>query len=264
MARSNLMQCNVCGGSTLFATEYITGSTVRAPALRCAECDAIHLDEAVARSPEERESIRMAKAEREAHGPMDERAHAPTPIDSGSRFHGVSASTAGCPGPPRRVLLVDDDPIQSAGYSQLLQHSGWVVVTESDAKLARRRIATDRFDVIVTDLVMPQMGGVDLLRTAREYDADVPVVILTGQADLQSAMDAVQHGAFQYIEKPVPFETLLDVLVRARDLHLMAKFKREALSLLHLPNRDLADNAAVEARLSSALQSLWDAVRSSP
>jgi len=118
-------------------------------------------------------------------------------------------------------------------------------------------LAVESFDVIVTDLVMPGMSGLDLLRTAREYDLDVPVVILTGRPDAQSAMEAMQYGAFRYIDKPVLPATLVDVVGRARDLHMMASFKREALSVLELPNRALGDRAGLEARLSSALDSLW-------
>jgi EAL domain-containing protein (putative c-di-GMP-specific phosphodiesterase class I) len=82
-------------------------------------------------------------------------------------------------------------------------------------------------------------------------------VILTGRPDVQSAMEAMQYGAFRYIDKPVLPATLVDVVGRARDLHLMARFKREALSLLELPNRSLGDRAGLEVRLSSALDSLW-------
>jgi EAL domain-containing protein (putative c-di-GMP-specific phosphodiesterase class I)/ActR/RegA family two-component response regulator len=259
MAVPNLMRCTVCGGHVLFASEYVTRSTVRAPALRCGTCEAVHLDEAVARSAEERESVRMAKAERATTSPADSE-----PADSEPRALQPRrpspdlASVADRVGQPGgRALLVDDDDLVSAGHAQVLRNAGWVVILERDAALARRRMAVDSFDVIVTDLVMPGMSGMDLLRSAREYDLDVPVIILTGRPDLQSAMDAMQYGAFRYLNKPVLPATLLEVVKRARDLHLMAKFKREALTLLELPNRALGDRAGLEARLSSALDTLW-------
>jgi CheY-like chemotaxis protein len=159
--------------------------------------------------------------------------------------------------PGGRVLLVDDEETVREVHGQILTRAGWTVVAEGDARLAAKRLAVERFDVIVTDLVMPGMSGLELLRTAREYDLDVPVVILTGRPDAQSAMEAMQYGAFRYIDKPVLPATLVDVVGRARDLHLMARFKREALSLLELPNRSLGDRAGLEVRLSSALDSLW-------
>ncbi len=156
-----------------------------------------------------------------------------------------------------RALLVDDDDIVRAAHAKVLRDAGWAVVDEGDPKLARKRMAVEKFDVIVTDLVMPGMSGLELLRVAREYDLDVPVVLITGHADVQSAMRAMQYGAFRYIDKPVLPATLLDVAKSARDLHLMARFKREALALLALPNRALGDRAGLEARLSSAMASLW-------
>lgn len=254
---SNLMRCTVCGGHVLFAAEYVTSSTVRAPALRCGKCEAIHLDEAVARSPEERESVRMAKAERatksgSASEPrLTSRALEVAPPSTFSS----AAGRIGQPG--GMVLLVDDDELVSAGHAQVLRNAGWVVVVEREGGLAKKRIATETFDVIVTDLVMPGTSGMEILRAAREYDLDVPVVILTGRPDVQSAMEAMQYGAFRYLDKPVLPATLLDVVKRARDLHLMATFKREALAVLDVPNRSLGDRAGLETRLSSAMDSLW-------
>ena len=205
MATSNWIRCPQCDGDVLIAAEYVTKSTVRAPALKCARCNTLHLDEAVARSPDERESVRMAKAERAALSNSDFNLPAePQPFegpDLHSNTFEVVADRVGQPG--GRVLLVDDEDLVRADHRQVLTRAGWTVVAEGDARLASQRLAVESFDVIVTDLVMPGMSGLDLLRTAREYDLDVPVVILTGRPDVQSAMEAMQYGAFRYIDKPV-------------------------------------------------------------
>ena len=107
---------------------------------------------------------------------------------------------------------MDDEDLVREVHGQILARAGWTVVAEGDARLAAKRLAVERFDVIVTDLVMPGMSGLELLRTAREYDLDVPVVILTGRPDAQSAMEAMQYGAFRYIDKPVLPATLVDVV----------------------------------------------------
>ena len=254
-ATSNWIRCPQCDGDVLIAAEYVTKSTVRAPALKCARCKMLHLDEAVARSPDERESVRMAKAERAALSASDSNLAAEPQTFEGPDLHSNTfeavADRVGQPG--GRVLLVDDEDIVRAGHGQVLTRAGWTVVAEGDARLAAKRLAVESFDVIVTDLVMPSMSGLDLLRTAREYDLDVPVVILTGRPDVQSAMEAMQYGAFRYIDKPVLPAMLVDVVGRARDLHMMARFKREALSVLDLPNRALGDPALFRriARLES-------------
>ncbi len=261
MATSSLMRCTLCGGKVLFATEYVMQSAAIAPALGCARCEAIHLDEAVARSPEERESVRIAKAERLAESTADS-AVPRVPQDlKVAALHGGRAS----PSSPTdrlgqtggRVLLVDADDHVRADHARALRDGAWIVIQESDPLFARKRVAMESFDVIVTDLILPGLSGLELLRTAREYDLDVPVVILTDRPDLQSAMEAMQYGAFRYLDKPVLPGMLLEVVSGARDLHLMARFKREAIALLDLPNRALGDRASLEARLSRALDSLW-------
>ncbi|MGA3123123.1 MAG: EAL domain-containing protein [Polyangiaceae bacterium] len=258
MVVSTWMRCALCGGHDLFADEYVTGSTVRAPALKCGQCGAVYLDEAVARTPEERECVRLAKEEPSvATADFME----PEPVSTlrvVERSFAASPSTADGPGQPvGRMLLVDHDDLGRASHAAILRSAGWRVVEEGDPKLARKRMIVERFDVIVTDLMMPGMSGLELLRIVREYDLDVPVVLLTDRPDLHSAMAAMQYGAFLYIDKPVAPATLLDAAKRARDLHLMAQLKREALALLALPNRSLGDRAGLEARLSRALDALW-------
>jgi EAL domain-containing protein (putative c-di-GMP-specific phosphodiesterase class I) len=152
---------------------------------------------------------------------------------------------------------VDDEELVREAHAAALERGGWTVVSEGDPARAKKRVRQENFDVIVTDLVMPGLSGVDLLRAVREHDLDVPVVILTGRPDLQSAVDAVQFGAFRYVAKPVTPAALLDVVRSARNLHLMAAFKREALELLGLPHRALGDRASLESRFERALDSLW-------
>jgi len=120
MATSNWIRCPQCDGDVLIAAEYVTKSTVRAPALKCARCNTLHLDEAVARSPAERESVRMAKAERAAVSASDSNLPAEPQTFEGPDRHSntfeVVADRLGQPG--GRVLLVDDEDIVRAGHGQ--------------------------------------------------------------------------------------------------------------------------------------------------
>jgi EAL domain-containing protein (putative c-di-GMP-specific phosphodiesterase class I) len=259
MAAEALIRCTICGGEVLFAAQYVTRSAVVAPALRCARCAELHLSEAVARSDDERASVRIAKAER-AGGGEGENAAAELPAPSLEAPRVSIVAPSGTPGASPeggRVLLVDDDDLLRAAHARMLRKAGWEVVTENSAAGAQKRFSVEPFDVIVTDLVMPGMGGLELLRLARQYDLDVPVVILTGHPDLPTAMEAMQYGAFRYVGKPVAVDILLEVMARARDLHTMAKIKRDALALLEVRGRALGDRASLEARFASALDSLW-------
>jgi EAL domain-containing protein (putative c-di-GMP-specific phosphodiesterase class I) len=110
--------------------------------------------------------------------------------------------------------------------------------------------------VVVSDISMPEMTGVELLRTIRAHDADLPVVLVTGLPAIESATDAVEYGAFKYIVKPVEPEDLRKAVERARKLYRLARMKREALKLLGA-NAISADRAGLEASFDSALSTLW-------
>src|SRR5579872_4702071 len=119
---AGLFRCTVCGGEVLIAAEYVTQSTVRVPALRCAGCEALHLDEAIARSAEERESVRLAKAERAersaavAESTSPRRPSNPAPAPPALGRIGRSGG---------RVLLVDDEDLVRAGHAQVFKNAGW-------------------------------------------------------------------------------------------------------------------------------------------
>jgi EAL domain-containing protein (putative c-di-GMP-specific phosphodiesterase class I) len=111
------------------------------------------------------------------------------------------------------------------------------------------------FDAIVSDLAMPDMDGRALLREIRAMDLDVPFVFLTGSPDLNSAIDALEYGAFRYLIKPVPSEELADVVNRAVAWRRLAAVRREAVD--ELEGRPIGDRAGLEARFNAAAQTLW-------
>jgi EAL domain-containing protein (putative c-di-GMP-specific phosphodiesterase class I) len=101
------------------------------------------------------------------------------------------------------------------------------------------------------------MNGLALLRTVREHDLDVPVILMTGGPAIESAVQAMEYGALRYLIKPVEPSELEDVVTRAVRLHQMAKIKREALELFRLEGKHLGDRAGLEARFANALRTLW-------
>ncbi len=158
---------------------------------------------------------------------------------------------------PGRVLLVDDEPLLLVAYRKLLTNAGWTVETATNGVEAKTLAREGHFDVIVSDIRMPGMTGVEFLRAIRERDLDVPVVLLTGDPDVDTAAEAVEYGAFRYLGKPVDTTKLLEVLRRAMQLHRLAKLKREALTIVGREGRPLGDRAALEGRFRSALARLW-------
>lgn len=94
------------------------------------------------------------------------------------------------------------------------------------------------------------------MRAVREQDLDVPVLMMTGSPSLESAMSAVEHGAFRYFTKPVSPPVLLDALTRALRLHELAKLKREALAIVASDAFLLGDRASLESRFGLAIESI--------
>jgi EAL domain-containing protein (putative c-di-GMP-specific phosphodiesterase class I) len=159
-------------------------------------------------------------------------------------------------GRPGTIVLVDDEPAALRGFERTLRGAGYQVETFVSARAAIERVSAGGVHVVVSDISMPEMTGVELLRTIRQHDADLPVVLVTGIPAIESATDAVEYGAFKYIVKPVEPEALRKAVERARKLYRLARMKREALKLLGA-NAVSADHAGLEAAFDSALDSLW-------
>jgi EAL domain-containing protein (putative c-di-GMP-specific phosphodiesterase class I) len=153
-------------------------------------------------------------------------------------------------------LLVDDEPAALRGFERTLRSAGYQVEAFTSARAAVERISAGGVHVVVSDISMPEMSGVELLRIIREHDPDLPVVLVTGLPAIESATDAVEYGAFKYIVKPVEPDALRKAVERARKLYRLARMKREALKLLG-SNTISADRAGLEATFESALGTLW-------
>lgn len=118
------------------------------------------------------------------------------------------------------LLIVDDDPIVSDSISELLQRAGHRVATAGDGHeaLAMLREATgpeQAFQLVITDLNMPRIGGLELLKQIRKQHPDTLVVVITGYGTIETAVDAVKRGAFDYVTKPIVDEDLRDLVDRA-------------------------------------------------
>jgi EAL domain-containing protein (putative c-di-GMP-specific phosphodiesterase class I) len=154
------------------------------------------------------------------------------------------------------VLVVDDDVSLTRVIQRVLKQAGRDAVVAHDGNSAAQAILSGPFDVVLSDINMPGMSGVDLLRLVRAHDLDVPVVLMTGDPSLDTAMEALSLGALQYLPKPTPNEVLVGVVERASRLHRMARMKRDALALgsgTHLAS----DRAGLEAAFERALDSMW-------
>ncbi|MEH6650277.1 MAG: sigma-54 dependent transcriptional regulator [Motiliproteus sp.] len=113
------------------------------------------------------------------------------------------------------VILIDDEKhIRSAG-SQTLELAGYQVIALDKADTALTHIDHDWPGVIVTDINMPGMDGLELMAQVRTIDPDLPVILITGHGDISMAVNAIRDGAYDFIEKPFPADLLADVVKRA-------------------------------------------------
>ena len=131
-----------------------------------------------------------------------------------------------------RILILDDDADMAEGSSRMLAGAGYECVTVTDPRRALTMIEEERPDLLLTDLRMPGMDGLELLRQAHREDPRLPVVILTAYATVESAVEAVKNGAFEYLQKPFSGEQLRQVVERAlsqRRLELENRNLREQL-----------------------------------
>ena len=115
------------------------------------------------------------------------------------------------------VLVVDDESGILQTLEILLRAEGFDVHTANGGKAALEKIPQLTPDIIVSDVRMPNVSGVEVLAAARAHDAEVPVILMTAQATLQTAMQAVNAGAFYYIQKPFRNDELLAILKRAAE-----------------------------------------------
>ncbi len=128
---------------------------------------------------------------------------------------------------PARILVVDDEPLTARALEAMARHFGLEVDVAGSLESAIERLGQSAFDVVLTDLNLGRGDGLDLLRHVRERTPDVPVIVITGYASMDSAMEAIQAGAFDYLAKPPSLASLRALLERAIEKHRTTQALRE-------------------------------------
>jgi len=117
--------------------------------------------------------------------------------------------------PPAKLLIVDDESAQMAALCDTLEHEGYVTTGFTSAKEALATLRTQKFDLLLTDLMMPEMDGITLLRAAQQVDGNLVGIVMTGHGAIDTAVEAMKVGALDYILKPFKLSAILPVLARA-------------------------------------------------
>jgi len=111
--------------------------------------------------------------------------------------------------PVKSVLIVDDEPGMLMALRTNFQREGWLVDVAAGGTEALRKFKLQRFPLVVTDVRMPDLSGIDLLRRLKESKITVPVIVITGHGDVALAVEAMKIGAVDFLEKPFDDKVLL-------------------------------------------------------
>jgi EAL domain-containing protein (putative c-di-GMP-specific phosphodiesterase class I) len=156
-----------------------------------------------------------------------------------------------------RILVVDDEDALLRAIGRKLTSLGYDVLLAANGKAAVDFLSEFTFEAILSDIDMPKMNGIELLQTVRTRDLDVPVVLMTGNPDVKTAVQAVELGAIQYLIKPFDLTEVGKVISRAVRLNRMARLKREALALVSEGGFGESDRLALETSFDRVLDTLW-------
>lgn len=156
------------------------------------------------------------------------------------------------------ILLVDDDDLVLRSLGTLLRRNGFRV-TPCASAVEASGVPTSEVDVIVCDISMPELSGMEFLRQVRQRDADVPVLLMTGAPSVDTAMSAIELGVSHYLSKPVESKAFVSAIERAARLGALAKLKRRAFSIMHEQHEAQVDRRTLDGVFSTALEQSWSA-----
>ncbi|ABC27238.1 sigma 54-dependent transcriptional activator containing CheY-like receiver domain [Hahella chejuensis KCTC 2396] len=173
----------------------------------------------------------------------------------------MQSENAGASGAELMVYFIDDDRhiLQSVG--QTLELEGLQVETFLSAEEALRNLQTDWPGVLVSDINMPGMDGLQLMQALQKVDSETPVILVTGHGDISTAVSAMREGAYDFIEKPFSNERLLDTIRRAMDkrrLTLENRDLRRELQEQNAPGPRILGRTPAIQRLRRVLQQIMN------
>jgi EAL domain-containing protein (putative c-di-GMP-specific phosphodiesterase class I) len=156
-----------------------------------------------------------------------------------------------------RILVVDDDNHVLQGVALALASTGYETCKVSSGREAVDLVGRVAFDAVITDIRMPEFSGIELLRALRQYDDDIPVILMTACPDIATASEAVSLRAFAYLAKPFDLNDLQAVVKRAVHAGAMARIKRQALLVASEVPLARDDHAGLDQSFRRALDTLW-------
>jgi len=160
---------------------------------------------------------------------------------------------------PINIIVIDDEQIMREGCSRILSKDGWAVITAENGKQGLEEVQArlDKIDVILLDLMMPGVSGMEVLDQVRLIDPNLLVIVITGYATVESAVEAMKKGAYDFIPKPFTPDQLRIVVRRALEKRALQK---EAEFLRKERERSLRDIATEKSKIRTIINCMGDGV----
>ncbi|MCD6506143.1 sigma-54-dependent Fis family transcriptional regulator [Candidatus Poribacteria bacterium] len=136
-----------------------------------------------------------------------------------------------------RILIAEDEEGIRQGMAKALQKDGHEVEVAPNGEVALRKIEGDYFDLLISDVRMPGISGLDLLKKAKEIDPDLIVIIITAYGSIEDAVDAMRSGAYNYITKPIKLAELRAMVANALQIHSVVVENKRLRELLKQEDR---------------------------
>ncbi len=160
---------------------------------------------------------------------------------------------------PVQILVIDDEQIMREGCSRILSKDGWTVICAENGTKGLEEVKTraERIDVILLDLMMPGMSGMEVLDHVRALNPELLVIVITGYATVESAVEAMKKGAYDFIPKPFTPDQLRIVVRRALEKRALQK---EAEFLRKEREKSLRDIATEKSKIKTIIHCMGDGV----
>lgn len=135
-----------------------------------------------------------------------------------------------------KILIIDDEKVIRDGLSAILQKAGFAVQSAADGQTALSLLHQATVDLVLSDLKMPHMGGLEVLRAIKIIRPEVPVIIITGYAKIETAVETMQHGAADYLPKPFSPAEVLEKINKVLAENPAPSLQAEATATAEIPD----------------------------
>jgi two-component system response regulator HydG len=159
-----------------------------------------------------------------------------------------------------KVLIAEDEEITLKHLVNTLTKEGYDVVGTKNGREALEKISRDQFDVLITDIKMPEINGIELLDRAKERNPEIEVLVITGFGSIGSAVEAMKKGAYEYITKPFDLDELI---LKVRNIREKKVLKKENAALRAYLDRDRKVSVVVKSKSMQKILDIIESIRDS-